>query len=209
MSFAWRGQTTIASRLTNSLLIRSNFSFPIRAVGATARWRMSTTHEERTLSDLRQTHLHDVVLDHIHQVNEDVRLIRLKTGDRSHIRQESVNLSLSHSISNLPLIQYSFLPGQWVDLHIPGFSQVGGFTITSTPFEASAGRGSRDYGFIELAVQNSPRNPPAAWLWRPVDDIIDSKLAVRVGGSFFWPPSDSAEASTKRLVLIAGGVGIK
>lgn len=205
MRFAWRGKTTIASRLTNSLLIGPNFSFPIRAVGPTTRWRMGTTHEERTPSDLRQTHLHQVVVDYIDQVNEDVRRIRLKIADH-YIRQESVNLSLSQSISNLPIIQYSFLPGQWVDLHIPGISQVGGFTITSTPSEAWS---IRDDGFIELAVQNSPRNPPAAWLWRPVKDIIGSKLGVRVGGSFFWPPSDAAEASTKRLVLIAGGVGIK
>jgi hypothetical protein len=62
---------------------------------------------------------------------------------------------------------------------------------------------------IELAIQKSPRNPPAAWLWRPETDIIGSRLGVRVGGSFVWPPSHPSIAEIRRLVLIAGGVGIK
>lgn len=37
-------------------------------------------------------------------------------------------------------------------------------------------------------MQKSPDNPPAQYLWRPVDDILSSELRVRVGGSFVWPP---------------------
>lgn len=53
------------------------------------------------------------------------------------------------------------------------------------------------------------RNPPAQWLWRPEDEILGSKLLVRVGGSFTWPPLHLHPATIDRLVLIAGGVGIK
>lgn len=91
----WRGKTTTASRLVNSFLSRPNVRFPTRAIGDTPRWRMSTTHEERTLSNLRQTRLHDVVVDDVDQVNEDVRLIRLNTADRQTLRQDSIYLSLS------------------------------------------------------------------------------------------------------------------
>lgn len=107
--------------------------------------------------------------------------------------------------------QYSFLPGQWVDLHIPDVPQIGGFTITSTPREAGVVANGlvQNGGYLELAIQKSPRNPPAAWLWRPAADIIGSKLGVRIGGSFVWPPSIALVTKIRRLVLIAGGVGLK
>lgn len=42
--------------------------------------------------------------------------------------------------------------------------------------------------YLELAVQKSPENVVARWLWQPVDAILSSELYVRVGGSFVWPP---------------------
>jgi hypothetical protein len=63
-------------------------------------------------------------------------------------------------------------------------------------------------GYLELAIQDSPANEPAAWLWRPREDILGQELVVRVGGSFVWPPPRGAEG-VRRLVLVAGGVGIK
>jgi len=64
--------------------------------------------------------------------------------------------------------------------------------------------------YLELAIQRSPRNPPAAWFWQPVDDILGRMLHVRVGGSFIWPPPLARRGEeVKRLVLVAGGVGIK
>ena len=62
---------------------------------------------------------------------------------------------------------------------------------------------------MELAIQKSSQNPPAAWLWRPVAEILGSDLLVRVGGSFVWPPPGINEQSIKRVVFVAGGVGIK
>jgi hypothetical protein len=63
--------------------------------------------------------------------------------------------------------------------------------------------------YVELAVQKSPDNPVAAWLWQPAKEIQGKELAVRVGGSFVWPPPGIDTNDIKRIVLIAGGVGIK
>ena len=100
-----------------------------------------------------------------------------------------------------------FLPGQWLDVHIRGLSKAGGFTVTSTPKDAEAKLPSA--GYLELAVQESPRNPPAAWLWRPKQEILGETLLVRVGGSFVWPPAGVDVEKVNRVVLVAGGVGIK
>jgi NAD(P)H-flavin reductase len=126
-----------------------------------------------------------------------------------------LDLSLDYGRTCLTLIQ--FLPGQWLDVHVPGILKPGGFTITSTPFDAQPKTApiqlstvSIDYqpGYLELAVQESPSNPPAAWLWRPIPDIIDQELNVRVGGSFVWPPPNVDLQEVRRIVFVAGGVGI-
>lgn len=112
-----------------------------------------------------------------------------------------------------------FLPGQWLDVYIPSLpNHTGGFTITSTPADATENTeqdcvtskqqrslsGQRPY--LELAIQNAPRNPPAAWLWRREDEILNKPVLVRVGGNFHWPPPVS---NIKTAVFVAGGVGIK
>lgn len=100
-----------------------------------------------------------------------------------------------------------FLPGQWLDVFVPGLERAGGFTITSTP--AAASPGARNGPSLELAVQRSATNPPAEWLWRPEKEILGQSLFVRVGGSFVWPPPSAKNRPVRRLVLVAGGVGIK
>ena len=84
----------------------------------------------------------------------------------------------------------------------------GGFTITSPPWvpqSFSVGR----HGYLELAIQRAPRSAPAAWLWQSARDILGSPLKVRVGGNFVWPPPRILPEHVQRLVLVAGGVGIK
>lgn len=98
-----------------------------------------------------------------------------------------------------------FCPGQWIDLHIPGLPQAGGFTITSTPDQA---KGTRKNGYLELAVQKSPRNPAAAWLWQQSNVVLGSELMVRVGGNFVWPPPNVKVQDIKKVVFVSGGVGI-
>ncbi|KAK6954186.1 hypothetical protein Daesc_004151 [Daldinia eschscholtzii] len=94
-----------------------------------------------------------------------------------------------------------FLPGQWLDVFVPGVSKAGGYTITSPPSLAQSP------GYVELAVQKSD-DPPAAWLWRDPGEITYAELRVRVGGSFVWPPAGMDAGSLRRVVFVAGGVGI-
>ncbi|GKT48854.1 oxidoreductase NAD-binding domain-containing protein 1 [Colletotrichum spaethianum] len=106
--------------------------------------------------------------------------------------------------------------GQWLDTFVPGVPKPGGFTITSPPSKAALPSSA----YLELAVQKSPSNPPAAWLWgRPVDDGYPgghshssenepAQLLVRVGGSFVWPPHGIDLTRLQRIVFVAGGVGI-
>lgn len=102
------------------------------------------------------------------------------------------------------------MPGQWLDVYVPDIEKAGGFTITSPPRYAVPPPAQPDRKpYLELAVQKSPDNPPAAWLWQPVEDIIGRELMVRVGGSFVWPPPGVDIESITRAVFIAGGVGIK
>ncbi|KAH9838200.1 oxidoreductase NAD-binding domain-containing protein 1 [Teratosphaeria destructans] len=145
----------------------------------------SVPHEQRTATAPRQARLEPVVISHLRQINESIRLFRLSAVDPTH--------------------SIDFLPGQWVDTFVPGVSQAGGFTITSTPDEARPTRHLAPY--IELAVQKS-RNPPARALWRPEESLLNLQLVVRVGGSFTWPPPEIDVGSVDRLVLVAAGVGI-
>nr|POE65720.1 oxidoreductase nad-binding domain-containing protein 1 [Quercus suber] len=147
--------------------------------------RDSLPHEQRTAAEPRENQLEPVILSHIREVNDSIRLLRLEAVDHNRT--------------------IKFLPGQWLDTFIPGLRSAGGFTITSTPSEARPSKHSAPY--LELAVQKS-RNPPAQWFWQPEEVILGSRLVVRVGGSFTWPPPNFDVAKIERLVLIAGGVGI-
>ncbi|KAI2643262.1 hypothetical protein GGS21DRAFT_495538 [Xylaria nigripes] len=113
-----------------------------------------------------------------------------------------------------------FLAGQWLDVYVPGVEKAGGFTITSTPREARLPYPSPNSQpdseipaqgpYLELAVQKSPDNPPAAWLWRddPPSSIIGAQLQVRIGGAFVWPPPGINVRALRRVVFVAGGVGV-
>ncbi|EKG18272.1 Oxidoreductase FAD/NAD(P)-binding protein [Macrophomina phaseolina MS6] len=139
---------------------------------------------------------------------------------------EEVNSTIRLFKLRAPESGVKFLPGQWLDVYLPGIEQAGGFTITSAPAHADKMKPDsiaflgidrraveqdnialRPY--LELAVQQSP-NKPAAWLWRPKSDILGSIVDVRVGGSFVWPPPASAipTQQIQKAVFIAGGVGI-
>ncbi|TVY65625.1 Oxidoreductase NAD-binding domain-containing protein [Lachnellula suecica] len=150
------------------------------------RLKASIPHLERTAKEPRDNRLHKVVLNRIDQVNDDIRLFRLAPVE-----------------SERGIMK--FLPGQWLDVHVPTISKAGGFTITSPPSFLTSSN-----PYVELAIQKSPSNPPAAWLWRPSEDILGSELQVRVGGSFTWPPAhfQLKGRKLKRVVFVAGGVGI-
>ncbi|KAJ5532771.1 hypothetical protein N7494_009323 [Penicillium frequentans] len=172
----------------------------------------SIPHELRTAAEPRQNRLYPVQLAHVEQVNRSIRLLQFTIPGPENGDQQQ---------------PFSFLPGQWLDVHIPSISNAGGFTITSTPADAQAlpslddsdasfarenvaaslaSQGRAPY--VELAVQDSPSNPAAAWLWRPKHEIIGKEVNIRVGGSFVWPPTGIDVHEVKNVVLIAGGVGI-
>ncbi|KAI1771790.1 hypothetical protein F4818DRAFT_189732 [Hypoxylon cercidicola] len=143
-------------------------------------------HLERTATEPRDKSLHTVLLAEVHEINDQIRLFRLELS--------------------APL---RFLPGQWLDVYVPGVSKAGGYTITSPPSKARPSASSDDPGYVELAVQKSD-DPPAAWLWQDADAITYAELRVRVGGSFVWPPPgvNIRGPPLRRAVFVAGGVGI-
>lgn len=142
------------------------------------------SHIDRTASEPRQNTFRKAVVSGIADVNFDTRLIRLALSDA-----------------------LSFLPGQWLDCYIAGIPRAGGFSITSTPAEAAMDE--QDPGYLELAIKSSPTNPHATWFFAEKDDIIGKELHVRVGGSLTWPPQEAQIDRVDRLVMVAGGVGIK
>ncbi|KAK0720403.1 hypothetical protein B0H67DRAFT_576013 [Lasiosphaeris hirsuta] len=144
------------------------------------------SHLERTANEPRDPSLHKVTISHINQVNNSIRVFRLDIPSKGTM---------------------NFLPGQWLDVHVPTVPKPGGFTITSSPSSATPPNTSHN-GYLELAIQRSPDNPAAAWLWQDPALIVGETLHVRVGGSFVWPPPAAAVNTIRKVVFIAGGVGI-
>ncbi|PLN76393.1 hypothetical protein BDW42DRAFT_197196 [Aspergillus taichungensis] len=90
----------------------------------------SVPHQVRTAAEPRQNRLYPVRLSHIEQINPTVRLLQLALPPSN---QES------DTDSDTPESEpFTFLPGQWLDVHIPSIANAGGFTITSTPADATA-----------------------------------------------------------------------
>ncbi|OAR01026.1 hypothetical protein LLEC1_01340 [Akanthomyces lecanii] len=138
-------------------------------------------HLDRTATEPREKRVLPVKVVGVENANERIRLLKLELREG-------------------PL---DFLAGQWLDTFTPGDSEPGGFTIASAP--SAAAQASKPY--VELAVQEAPENPAAVWLWKPESQIMGRHLDVRVGGSFVCPPSEGLDG-IRRIVLIAGGVGI-
>lgn len=205
----------------------------------------SIPHETRTAAEPRQNKLYTVRVARVEQVNPSVRLLRFALPQEALADENAVCSFLTPRLQTLTWQfdaqsqeTFSFLPGQWLDVHIPSIPQAGGFTITSTPADAqplpipdptiiqdgtenlshqqgefgtesAAAASDGRYPYVELAVQQSPSNPAAAWLWRPHKEILGRELRVRVGGSFVWPPASVRTDQIHRIVFVAGGVGIK
>ena len=100
----------------------------------------------------------------------------------------------------------TFVPGQWVDLFIPGEPVVGGYSICSTP---------QDLPTLTLGVKDG-RHPPTKWCYN--DCAEGDRVEVRPGGTFGLsldgaaPPADASHFQlperVSRVVLIAGGIGV-
>jgi len=159
-----------------------------------------TEHDERTSTEPRSSNLHTVTLSKVVEVNRNIRTFQFTAP--GPIEVCSSGGVICHSYYGLTETRSQFLPGQWLDVHLPGLPKPGGFTITSPPSSAEA-----QPALIELAVQKSSVNPAAVWLWQEQSQIIKKSLQVRVGGSFVWPPTCPPE-KVQHVLLVAGGVGI-
>ncbi|GBB86666.1 hypothetical protein RclHR1_13040002 [Rhizophagus clarus] len=95
--------------------------------------------------------------------------------------------------------EFSFLPGQWLDVFIPDVSIVGGFSLTSTP------QTYKETNTFELAIKYS-NHPPAKWFHEQAN--IGDEVNVRVGGEFVWDSLKEKQEQTEHVIFIAGGVGI-
>ncbi|KAL2444313.1 hypothetical protein ABEF95_016593 [Exophiala dermatitidis] len=148
----------------------------------------SIPHIIRTADDPRQQGVWTARISEIEQVNSKIRLLKLSLPRDGR--------PLRHS------------PGQYIDLYIPNVDVVGGFTITSSPGAASFDKTEDPH--IELAIQSSPTNPPAAYLWRSPPEILNSTVSFKVGGNFIYPPptTTTQNSNLDRVVFVAGGVGI-
>ncbi|CAG8959204.1 hypothetical protein HYFRA_00012562 [Hymenoscyphus fraxineus] len=207
---------TLYSNSTRCLSHRSNFytfpprflpSQPYRPVNKTFTihsFRMSSSgkgiqpgegfsasipHAERTADEPRENHCHSVIISRIQDINDTIRIFELEPATQDG----STDLT--------------FLPGQWLDVFTPPYPErPGGFTITSPPSALHPPPDSPKKPYLELAIQKSPSNPPANYLFQHNSKLISSKLLIRVGGSFIYPPSPTRPI--RRLVFVAGGVGV-
>ncbi|OAL67443.1 hypothetical protein A7C99_1307 [Trichophyton rubrum] len=173
----------------------------------------SKPHELRTATEPRQNSFYKLRVSHIYQVNPTIRLIRFNIfcGCTSLDWSKDNSENLTYNLQ--PPLEFS--PGQWLDVHIPNIEHAGGFTITSTPQDAStqenidiaADGNDKHLPYVELAIQYSPSNPAAKWFWQPIEQILGSYVKVRIGGGFVWPPPNGmALDEIKNIVFVAGGV---
>ncbi|KAJ1102159.1 hypothetical protein NDU88_007213 [Pleurodeles waltl] len=142
----------------------------------------------RTMTSQRQT-------DHLERTASNFRQEIISPARVCGVSSESEMVkSIRLAVANR---DFTFKAGQWIDLFIPGVPKVGGFSICSSP-----GMLERE-GVLELAVKYSA-HPPAHWIHTQC--TLDSEVALRVGGDFFFDPQPCDPPVN--LLLIAGGVGI-
>ncbi|TGO53754.1 hypothetical protein BCON_0118g00070 [Botryotinia convoluta] len=174
------------------------------------------SHMERTATEPRDESLRNFTLTQVTSINYTTRLFYL---------------SPLHPASNFSLKHLTWKPGQWIDLYLPGIQRPGGFSIVNIPPSQSSTsiddlKEEKERG-IELAIQKpilklnsgGKISEQVAWLFQPSSEILGKEVAVRIGGSFTWPPScwdeKGGEGRRKervengnRVVFIAGGMGI-
>ncbi|KAJ8273879.1 hypothetical protein GJAV_G00106520 [Gymnothorax javanicus] len=134
-------------------------------------------------------------IDHLQRTANNYRQMAIFPAKVCGIKSESD--SVRRLRLSVPHPDFTFKAGQWVDFFIPGLEKVGGFSICSSPTLL------RTEGVIELAVKYTT-HPPAHWVHR--ECRLDSEVAVRVGGDFFFDPAP--DDPPLDLLLVAGGVGI-
>ncbi|CAN9503851.1 unnamed protein product [Ophioblennius macclurei] len=163
-------------------------SLPFPALGQPCRRLLGpTSTSRRNMTSRRQ-------MDHLERTASNSRQNALYPAEVCGIINESETVKRLR-IAAHP--DFTFKAGQWVDFFIPGVETVGGFSMCSSP-----GLLQRE-GVVELAVKYA-KHPPAHWVHTMC--TVGSRVAMRVGGDFFFDPSPSDPSAD--LLLVAGGVGI-
>eukprot|EP00455_Lapot_gusevi_P046399 TRINITY_DN6101_c0_g1_i1.p1 TRINITY_DN6101_c0_g1~~TRINITY_DN6101_c0_g1_i1.p1 ORF type:complete len:351 (-),score=58.69 TRINITY_DN6101_c0_g1_i1:492-1544(-) len=78
------------------------------------------------------------------------------------------------------LVPESFGAGQWVDFHIAGISQLGGFSICSSPTLL------QQHDIIQLAIKWNHHNRPARWVHEQASE--GHIVSLQIGGTFLFNP---------------------
>ncbi|XP_035537480.1 oxidoreductase NAD-binding domain-containing protein 1 isoform X2 [Morone saxatilis] len=162
-------------------------SFPRPTAGLLCCRLPGPSSETRNMSSKRQ-------MDHLERTASNSRQNAVYPAEVCGIINESETVKRLR-IAVHP--DFSFKAGQWVDFFIPSVEKVGGFSMCSSP-----GLLQRE-GIVELAVKYA-KHPPAHWIHTAC--TVGSRVAMRVGGDFFFDPSPSDPSVD--LLLVAGGVGI-
>ncbi|XP_074840606.1 oxidoreductase NAD-binding domain-containing protein 1 isoform X1 [Carettochelys insculpta] len=179
---------------THSALLQLKYSaLCYCTVNGTMKSERKADHLERTANNFRQETRSSTILFYRKYQSGQINVI--SPAKVCGITNESETVKrLRLAITNK---DFAFKAGQWVDFFIPEVAVVGGFSICSSP-----GLLEKE-GVLELAVKYTP-HPPAHWIHTQCS--LDSEVALRVGGNFFFDPQPAD--SPVNLVLIAGGVGI-
>jgi ferredoxin-NADP reductase len=154
-----------------------------RQFASVARFAMfpRPNHAERTADEPRDDRVYEVAISDskIENASGSVKSFAFRFIDPSDVQR------------------FGFRPGQWLDVFIPEQQIVGGYSLISAPQEISEAKA------FDLAIKGSS-HPPARWFHQ--EARVGSEVAVRTGGSYFFPPLPSIDF--EEVVFLTAGVGI-
>ncbi|PKY07307.1 hypothetical protein P168DRAFT_315821 [Aspergillus campestris IBT 28561] len=165
----------------------------------------SVPHQVRTAAEPRQNRLYPVRLSHIEQINPTVRLLQLAIPPSNQDPESDSDTPASEP--------FTFLPGQWLDVHIPSIANAGGFTITSTPADATAlpvpspkqGNGADEDESLSVSVEDDETGlPPVDAQGRqPYVELAVQKAPSNPASAWLW--REPREILDQELRVRVGG----
>ncbi|KAL2179053.1 uncharacterized protein P884DRAFT_276137 [Thermothelomyces heterothallicus CBS 202.75] len=182
-------------------------------------------HIERTAHEPRDTSLHTLTISRITQFSPTVRIFRLAIPPDDNITflpgqwvdlypppEAGVAKPGGFTITSSPSAaspRRRHTPDPSHDPNHPVQSQVENVEEDAKEGDEGEEKGEAS-AYIELAIQHSPQNPVAAYLFLPCTRLLHSPVRVRVGGSFVFPPAlpPPLLSSLRKAVFVAGGMGI-
>ncbi|RGB22050.1 hypothetical protein C1646_82285 [Rhizophagus diaphanus] len=182
--------------VTNNLFKRTLSNLRIRKEYPFSKILMSQEKQQR---DIVSDNIQSTKTTHLERTNNLKRQKSRIPTKIIEIIQETPTVKTFKFNPTSSSSEFSFLPGQWLDVFIPNVSIVGGFSLTSTP------QSYKETNTFELAIKYS-NHPPAKWFHEQAN--IGDEISVRVGGEFVWDSLKEKQEQTEHVIFIAGGVGI-